>query len=432
MVGNDANVDNFQLGTRLTGTMEAANILALHPEWDKAPRHLHLPLVSRDMTTIPDSADHISPWSWRASQSLCSITLPTVWIQGRRRLEAEYPFASDVLHAVESTPNASLLAPFGTLLVNASFPTDDLEDASHDNVLHGLAPEVQQDPSCVGINTEIPIIGNGMCELEDAATALEWAPEDHMFSNAVELSDNGGPINKCRALSLMFKYSKSTSSTDRLRRVWQQARFLQTESDHAIPDDTFNKDSDILLVHNPVASLLECEDRLFLCIGEIIAIHMGQKLINHLPLDTLQEDSIRVTFQVYSLVFTSPDDEPMHEDDWRTREHLPMKFKVLGSLVQPINPHMATPQAPSRSPFYLFDTGTLLSLTSGLCDRLTNAYLKIIPSAVRSHLFPYRERSGKCSLLSHLGMLKSTGWYFHRTCVFRCKNSRQDVCLRWA
>ena len=82
MVGNDANVDNFQLGTRLTGTMEAANILALHPEWDKAPQCLHLPLVSQDMTTIPDSADHISPRSWRASQSLSSITPPTVWIQG--------------------------------------------------------------------------------------------------------------------------------------------------------------------------------------------------------------------------------------------------------------------------------------------------------------------------------------------------------------
>jgi hypothetical protein len=37
MVGNDTNVDNFQLGAWLTGTMESANILALHPEWDKAP-----------------------------------------------------------------------------------------------------------------------------------------------------------------------------------------------------------------------------------------------------------------------------------------------------------------------------------------------------------------------------------------------------------
>ena len=37
MVGNDANIDSFQLGMQLTGTMEATNILALHPEWDKTP-----------------------------------------------------------------------------------------------------------------------------------------------------------------------------------------------------------------------------------------------------------------------------------------------------------------------------------------------------------------------------------------------------------
>ena len=196
--------------------MEATNILALHPEWDKTPQCLHLPLVSRDMTTIPDSADHISPCSWRASQSLGFITPPTVWIQGQCRLKAEYPFASDVLHAVESTPNGSLLAPFGTLLVHTSFLADDVKDTSHNDVLHSLAPEAWQDPSCTGINTEIPIIGNRMCKLEDVATALEWANEDHTNSNAVELADSGGPINKCRALSLLFKYSKSTSSTDRL------------------------------------------------------------------------------------------------------------------------------------------------------------------------------------------------------------------------
>ncbi|KAH9047051.1 hypothetical protein EDB84DRAFT_1557861 [Lactarius hengduanensis] len=168
MVGNDANIDNFQLGARLTGTMESANILALHPEWDKAPRRLHLPLISKDMTTIPDAADHISPCSWRGSQ-----------------LEADYPFASEVLRAVEATPNASLLAPFGTLLVHASLSTDDIEDSSHDDVLHGLAPDaITQD------YTDDPIIGDGMCELEDAATALEWAPNDHAFSNVVELADN--------------------------------------------------------------------------------------------------------------------------------------------------------------------------------------------------------------------------------------------------
>ena len=141
IIGNDANVDNYQLGTRLTGTVEAANILALHPEWDKAPQRLHLPSLTHDMSVIPDCADHITPRSWRASQSLHSVTPSTAWIQGRRRLEENYPFASEVLHSVESTPNSTKLAPFGILLVHTALPTADTEELSQSKALHGLNPE---------------------------------------------------------------------------------------------------------------------------------------------------------------------------------------------------------------------------------------------------------------------------------------------------
>jgi hypothetical protein len=277
--------------------------------------------------------------------------------------------------------------------VHASFLNDDTEDFLHDDILHGLALE-----AIVQDNTNVPIVGDGMCKLENAATSLEWIPKDHLFSNVIELTDNGNrdTINKCCALSLMFKYSTSSSSTDCLRRVQQQACFVPFEHD-IVPDHKSPKDCDILLVNNPVASLLSCKDGLFLCIREIIAMHMGSKSIDNLPLDTLYEDTIQVTFQVYSLVCTSPDDDNTCKNDWRTHEHLPMKFNVPGSLVQPINPCMATP--PSRMPFYLFDTGTLLSLTSSLCDCLTKPYLKLVPNMECSHLFPYRERSGKCYLL---------------------------------
>ncbi|KAF8265191.1 hypothetical protein EI94DRAFT_1772435 [Lactarius quietus] len=112
IIGNDANVDNYQLGSHLTGTMESANILAMHPEWDKAPRCLHLLCMSRDSSEIPASADHISPHSWRASQALSSLTPPTLWIRGRRRLENDHPFSCDILHAVEAIPGATVLAPF--------------------------------------------------------------------------------------------------------------------------------------------------------------------------------------------------------------------------------------------------------------------------------------------------------------------------------
>jgi hypothetical protein len=62
-----------------------------------------------------------------------------------------------------------MLAPFGTLLVHANFTTDNFEDSSHNDALHGLEMEAP-----IQDRTNAPIIGNGMCKLEDAAAAQEW------------------------------------------------------------------------------------------------------------------------------------------------------------------------------------------------------------------------------------------------------------------
>ncbi|KAH9040244.1 hypothetical protein EDB84DRAFT_1647330 [Lactarius hengduanensis] len=396
IIGNDANVDNYQLGSRLTGTMESANILAMHPEWDKAPRRLHLPCVSRGSSEIPASADHISPRSWRASQALSSLTPPTVWIRGRRKLEADHPFVCDVLRAVEAIPDATLLAPFGTLLVHASLSGDDFEDSSHDNGLHSLVQD-----AVLSDHPDVPLAGGGMCELEDAAASLDWAPDQHSFSNVVAVDENTGTLNKSRALSLLFKYSKSTSSTDRLRRVQQEARFVQSEPETLV-DDTSDELENVLMVNNPIASLVSCEENIFLCIGEIVGIHLGSKAVDYLRLDVLLEDTVHITYQVYSLVCTSPDDDKHddneHKYEWKTQNLLPIKFKVPGNLIQPINPSLA--MSPSRAPFYLFETPTLIAFTSSLRDRLTKPQLKFIPQIAQSDRFPYRERSGEACFVA--------------------------------
>ncbi|KAH8979218.1 hypothetical protein EDB86DRAFT_3089267 [Lactarius hatsudake] len=225
-----------------------------------------------------------------------------------------------------------MLAPFGTLLVHTSLPGDDLEDSSHDNVLCNVAQDaVLSDPS-------VPITGNGICELEDAVTSLEWAPDQHTFSNVVTVEDDTSTLNKSRVLSLLFRYSKSTSLADRLHRVQQQAHFVQSEPDTFV-DDASEDLGNILMVNNPIASLVSCEDNIFLCVGEIIGIHLGSKAVDYLRLNILLEDTVRITYQVYSLVSTSNDnDQHYNKYDWKTHHLLPIKFKVPGNLVQPINP----------------------------------------------------------------------------------------------
>ncbi|KAH8976422.1 hypothetical protein EDB92DRAFT_1961624 [Lactarius akahatsu] len=205
-----------------------------------------------------------------------------------------------------------MLAPFGTLLVHTSLPGDDFEDSSHDDVLRNLA----QDAVLSDLN--IPITGNGICELEDTVTSLEWAPDQHTFSNVITVEDDTSTLNKSRALSLLFRYSKSTSSADWLRRVQQQARFVQSEPNTFV-DDASEDLGDILMVNNPIASLVSCEDNIFLCVGEIIGIHLGSKAVDYLHLDVLLEDTVRITYQVYSLVSTSDNDDQHYDKcDWKT------------------------------------------------------------------------------------------------------------------
>ncbi|KAH9975230.1 hypothetical protein BGW80DRAFT_1457549 [Lactifluus volemus] len=46
-VGTDVNVDTLQLGSRVSGLIEVAAILAEHPEWDHGTHRLTLPVISQ-------------------------------------------------------------------------------------------------------------------------------------------------------------------------------------------------------------------------------------------------------------------------------------------------------------------------------------------------------------------------------------------------
>jgi hypothetical protein len=256
-----------------------------------------------------------------------------------------------------------MLAPFGTLLVHASLPGDDIEDSLPNNTLHGLALDADSS------DTNAPPTDNGICELEDAATSLDWAPEQHTFNNVVTVDSNAGTLNKSRALSLLFKYSKSMSSADQLHRVQQQACFMQSEPD-MLPDDSSEELGDVLMVNNPIALLLSCEENIFLCIGKVISIHLGSKAIDYLQLDVLLKDTVHVTYQVYSLACTSPDhnnpEDNAQKYKWHTQSLMPMRFKVPGNLILPVNPSLSMP--PLHTPFYLFETAMLIAFTSSLRD----------------------------------------------------------------
>lgn len=131
MVGNDANLDMWQLASRLTGTTQVSNILAKYPHWDRAPRRLKLPAITCDSTELPGTSDHIKPGSWRGNVDVKGVTLQTSWNRGRRMVQDECDFTVPLFLALEMTSEVTIIAPFTKRLVGSVI---DEPDESQENI----------------------------------------------------------------------------------------------------------------------------------------------------------------------------------------------------------------------------------------------------------------------------------------------------------
>lgn len=147
-----------------------------------------------------------------------------------------------------------------------------------------------------------------------------------------------------------------------------------------------------LSIFDPVASLVRCEEKYFLCVGEVNSISVGSKTRQRVALNLLPESTVRISYQILHIVPATTDDDPAAKNDWRSSRPLPYTFTVPGILVQPINP--PTSLHTSGSPRLLFDSGSLRALASSLRDRLPRMRLRKVPTAKVSADFPYREREG--------------------------------------
>ncbi|KAF8599159.1 hypothetical protein BDV93DRAFT_534170 [Ceratobasidium sp. AG-I] len=79
MVGNNANADTLQLSSRLSNAVTCANILAEHPEWDRTPCRLKLPVIDFASSNSSSRLDHISPGVWKGNVSVKNAHPLTCW-----------------------------------------------------------------------------------------------------------------------------------------------------------------------------------------------------------------------------------------------------------------------------------------------------------------------------------------------------------------
>jgi len=389
MVGNDANLDMLSLVARLSGSTEVMNILAKYPHWDRMPRRLHLPALTRDSKELSDSSDHIKPGSWRGNVHVSSVSLQTSWRRGRHFIEEECPFAISILRKLEESPDVNILSPSGILLVNLPIPDDDKDESMDDTECTPALEHVRGELDVTDLETRIEVED----ELNQISTDTTLASETSQFSPInPKVLINGKEVSKSRALAQFSKYRKVASSTDRLKRVQERERYSgqQTATETRTRQPETNEL--VLVPSDPIATLICSDDRVWLCIGEVNGLKVDGQAVDHLPLEFLPEGMVVVSYQLLGLRPATLADDPLMKHDWRTYAMEEHTFTVPGRLIQAINPSVSMQDL--NKPFYLLESTVLVALAASLFEYLSVSHMKGIPKLAPSNVFPYREASG--------------------------------------
>ncbi len=402
MIGNDSNLDIYQLASRLTGTTQVSNILAKYPHWDRAPRRLKLPAITRSSQVLSDHVDHIKPASWKGDVYVKNVTILTAWRRGRRMVEQECDFAIPVLNDLEKKESHHILAPRGKLLFNLT-----AEEAGDDDSLDIDEIGRTQLPPTTSISEEL---NYNRVEIEDAFTEQDiHDPSSHVPDVPAQTTSSAPPskfdryiiyegkrVLKSRALSLYSKRrgKAGPSSTDRLKRVQEVERYSGRTSSSNL-NDTPGVDQPLLLIQDPVATVVRCQGHLFLCIGEVNGIKINSdSTITAVPQSDLRElEKITISIQVLGLRPTTSDDDISLKNDWRSYRVKELTLHIPGQFIQPIDPQLVSRGIGKM--FYLFQGSVLVGLAATILGELTSKNVKELARITRTDDFPYLEQSGK-------------------------------------
>jgi hypothetical protein len=406
MVGNDANLDLLQLCHRLTGTTEVSTILAKYPQWDRAPRRLKLPALSKDgLMIVHAHADHINPASWRGNVKVSHVILQTCWKLGRLQIEEDFPSLSSILRSITES-SFDILSPLGKDLITTPRRPDD-----HDDTLYNT-----QDVT--PLNKDPP----PSPDLEDAITAEHPSTKHNPC-----FEFDGKQIYKSRYLNQAFENFKKPGSTDRLKRVANILRYAtkSTNGYDSLLDSDPMSGGNVIQMDSPIATLIRCGGHLFLCIGEVNDIVVDSRHTDQVAVEYLMEPAVSISYQMLILVPASVNDDPELKNDWRWSGKRGSSFCVSGCLIQPINPTISTEVL--GNPFYLFESGVLMAIGSSILERFEQDHAIAVPDVKRSEIFPYREATGEFMILNRNGplMLITMCWWSKAKLVFSVKTNMQ-------
>jgi len=116
-------------------------------------------------------------------------------------------------------------------------------------------------------------------------------------------------------LALWSKYNKTTSSTDHLKHVEEIEKYSYIAPGESISNFDSAFGAPCLLLQEPIMTLIWCQNRLFLCLGEVNDIKIDGESVEQVGLDILVKNTVCVSYQVLGLIPTTSDDgvEPKYD-----------------------------------------------------------------------------------------------------------------------
>uniref|UniRef100_A0A8H7XX72 Uncharacterized protein n=1 Tax=Psilocybe cubensis TaxID=181762 RepID=A0A8H7XX72_PSICU len=409
MVGNDANLDIWQLGSRLTGTTQVSNILAKYPHWDRAPRRLKLPALTREMHELPDASDHIKPASWKGNVVVNQVTLLTAWKRGRRLAEKDCPFSGSIFSQLEASPNINILSPRGTALIGSNVEGNAQDDESFNSFQRPSALRQQSSVSTDDLGPSSLTENQAIIEDEFLESELPHIDDGSSSYMSYSILDGkkfarrviyqGKLVSKSRAISLHSKLRgrAAPASTDRLRRVQGTERFSKAIESNGGCTHLLD-DSELLTIQDPVATLVKCDGHIFLCIGEVNNI----KIVSEPPVEAISMDDISesdpgrisISISVLGLRRSIETDDPSLICDWRTyRPAQERTIHVTAKAILPLNPTISS--SGLEHMFYLLEGTFLVALVDQLYSSADTELIKRLAMVPISPDFPYYEETGK-------------------------------------
>ncbi|KAF8962900.1 hypothetical protein BDZ97DRAFT_1662289 [Flammula alnicola] len=135
----------------------------------------------------------------------------------------------------------------------------------------------------------------------------------------------------------------------------------------------------MLIMSDPITTILSSESKLWLCIGEVNGLKIDGQSVDYVGFDMLGESTVYVSYQMLGLRPATRDDDADLKHDWRTYRMPERTFTVPGALVSPINPTLSSSH--TNIPWYLLESSVLVAFAASLTQELTISELK--------HVYPF-------------------------------------------